>query len=60
MDVNIRDVTSGVPRMACWGEFSIVNIGNMAHVQTAAASRTGEIPSWLDTDLEFQHRPFQQ
>ena len=31
---------------------------NMAYVQTAAASCTGEIPSCLDTDPEFQHRPF--
>ena len=45
---------------ACWGEFSIVIHGNMVYVQTAAASHTGEIPSCLDTDPEFQHRPFQQ
>ena len=31
-----------------------------AYVQTAAASCTGEIPSYLDTDPEFQRRPFQQ
>ena len=58
MECNIRDVTSGVPQKACWGEFSIVIYGNMAYVQTAAASRTGEIPSYLDTVLEFQHWPF--
>ena len=34
--------------------------GSMAYVQTAAALCTGEIPSCLDTDLEFQHWPFQQ
>ena len=26
MECNIRDVTSGVPQMACWGEFYIVNM----------------------------------
>ena len=26
----IRDVTSGVPRKACWGEFSIAIYGNIA------------------------------
>ena len=58
MECNIRDVTSGVPQKACWGEFSIVIYGNMAYVQTDAASHTGEIPSYLDTDPEFQHWPF--
>ena len=52
MECNIRDVMSGVPQMACWGEVSIVVYGNMACVQTAAASHTGEIPSCLDTDPE--------
>ena len=49
--------------MASWGEFFIVIYGNMAYVQKAAASRTREIremPSCLDTDPEFQHRPFQR
>ena len=57
----IRDVMSGVSQMAYWGEFSIVIYGNVANVQTAAAaSHAGKIPSCLDTDPEFQHRPFQQ
>ena len=57
----IRDVTSGVPQMTCWGEFYIVTYcGNMAYVQTAAASRGREIPSCLGTNPEFQHRPFQK
>ena len=60
MECNIRDVTSGVPKMACWGEFSIIIYRNMAYVQMAAASHTGEILSCLDTDPEFQHQPFQR
>ena len=40
MECNI--VMSGVPQMACWGEFSIVICGNMAYVQMAATSRTGK------------------
>ena len=56
----IHDVTSGVPQKACWGEFSIVIYGNMAYVQMAAAFAYMGIPSCLDTNLEFQHRPFQQ
>ena len=60
MECNICDVMSGVPQMACWGEFYIVIYGNMAHIQTAAALCTGEIPSCLNTDPEFQHQPFQQ
>ena len=58
MECNIRDVTSGVPQMACWGELSIVIYGIVAYIQMAAASHTGEIPSYLDTDPEFQHWPF--
>ena len=57
---NIRDVTSGGPQMACWGEFSIVIYRNMAYIQTAAASCGGEIPSCLGIDPEFHHQPFQQ
>ena len=34
--------------------------GNMAYVQMDAALCTEEILSCLDTDPEFQHRPFQQ
>ena len=60
MECNIRDITSGVPQMASWGEFSIVIFGNMAFVQMAAASRTGEILSCLDTDPEFLHQAFKQ
>ena len=58
MECNIRDVMSGVPQKACWGEFSIDIYENMAYVQMAAALRTGEIPSCLHTDPEFQHWPF--
>ena len=54
----IHDVTSGVPRKACWGEFSIAIYGNIAYVQMAAAF-VYRILS-LDADLEFQHQPFQQ
>ena len=60
MECSICDVTSGVPRKACCGKFSIAIYGNMAYVQTAAASCTGKIPSCLDTDPDFQHQPFQQ
>ena len=56
----IRDVTSGVPRKASWGEFSIAIYGNIAYVQMAAAFACRRIPSCLDADLEFQYRPFQQ
>ena len=56
----IHDVTSGVPRKACWGEFSIAIYGNIAYVQMAAAFVYRRILSCLDTDLEFQHQPFQQ
>ena len=55
MECNIRDVTSGVPQMACLGNLSIVIYGNMAYVQRAAASHAGEIPSCLDTNPELQH-----
>ena len=34
--------------------------GNIAYVQTAAASCIGGIPSCLDGNLEIQHPPFQQ
>ena len=54
----IRDVTSGVPRKACWGEFSIGIYGNTAYVQTAAVFVYRRIPSCLDADLEIQHWPF--
>ena len=33
----IRDVTSGVPWKACWGEFSTAIYENVAYVQMAAA-----------------------
>ena len=56
----IHDVTSGVPRKAFWGEFSIAIYGNVAYVQTAAAFAYRRIPSCLDADLEFQHWPVQQ
>ena len=49
----------GCLRWASWGEFSTDIYGNVAYVQTAAASRTGELLSCLDTDPEFQHQPFQ-
>ena len=55
MECNICDVIFGVSQMAYWGEFYIVIYGSMAYVQTAAASCTGEIPSCLGTDPEFQH-----
>ena len=58
MECNIHDVTSGVSQKLCWGIFSIIIYGNMAYIQTAAASRTGEIPSCLDTNPECQHWPF--
>ena len=51
---------SGVPWKACWGEFSIAIYGNVAYFQMAAAFVYRRIPSCLDTDLEFPHRPFQQ
>ena len=55
----IRDVTSGVPWKACWGEFSIgIIYGKTAYVQTAAVFAYRRIPSCLDTDLEIQHWPF--
>ena len=47
----ICDVTSGVPRKACWGEFSIAAYGNIAYVQMAAAFAYRRIPSYLDVDL---------
>ena len=53
MECTIHDVTPGVPILYCL-------YGNMDYVHTAAASRTGEIPSCLDTNPEFQHQPFQQ
>ena len=46
----IHDVTSGVPRKAYWGEFSIAIYGNIAYIQMAAAFMYRENPSCLDTD----------
>ena len=56
-----RDVTSGVPRMACCIKFSIatcVYMGTKPYVQTTAPSCIGEIPSCLDTDLELSALAF--
>ena len=55
MECSICDVTSGVLAGA---NFPLLLYENTAYVQTAAASCTGEIPSCLDTDPEFQHRSF--
>ena len=44
----IHDVTSGVPRKACWGKFSIAIYGNIAYIQMAAASPYRRIPNCLD------------
>ena len=54
------DVTPGVPQKVCSSKFSIGVDWNVTCFQTAATLRTREIPSCLDTDPEFQHRPFQQ
>ena len=48
----------GYLRRLAVANFPLLLYGNMAYVQTAAASCTGEIPSCLDTNPEFQHRPF--
>ena len=49
-----RDVTSGVPRKACWGEFSIAMCGNVAYVQTAAAFAYRGIPNSVVADRSVQ------
>ena len=52
-------------RVGCLGRLAGANspllyMENIAYVQTAAAFAYRGIPSCLDTNLEFQHQPFQQ
>ena len=58
MECSIRDVMSGVPQKPAGANSPFLLHGNMAYVQTAATLCTGEIPSCLDTDPEFQHSLF--